>query len=64
MKFSAFGKDEKVRDYSVKDEWKLRMEKSATRFEPKPEFSKRPFDPQIRHRIDEISNDLILRGLE
>ncbi len=64
MKFSAFGKDDKVRDYSIKDEWKLRMEKSAPRFEPKPEFSRRTFDPNIRHRIDDISNDLIYRGLE
>ncbi len=64
MKFSAFNKQDGLeRDYSVKDEWKNRMAKSADRFKPKEEFTKRPFDPNIRHRIDEISNDLIYRGL-
>jgi hypothetical protein len=64
MKFSAFNKQDGLeRDYSVKDEWKNRMAKSADRFKPKEEFTKRPFDPNIRHRMDEISNDLIYRGL-
>jgi hypothetical protein len=53
MKFSAFNKPDGLeRDYSVKDEWKNRMTKSADRFKPKEEFTKRPFDPNIRHRMD------------
>ncbi len=64
MKFSAFNKQDGLeRDYSVKDEWKNRMAKSADSFKPKEDFTKRPFDPNIRHRMDEISNDLIYRGL-
>ena len=39
------------------------MAKSADRFKPKEEFTKRPFDPNIRHRMDDITNDLIYRGL-
>ncbi len=39
------------------------MTKSADRFKPKEEFTKRSFDPNIRHRMDEITNDLIHRGL-
>jgi hypothetical protein len=63
-KFSAFRKPDGIeRDYTVKDEWKLRMNKNPTKFVPKEEYSKRPFDPNIRHRIDTISNDLIYRGL-
>ena len=64
MKFSAFNKPDGIkREYDVKDEWKNRMSKSADRFKPKDEYTKLAFDPNIRHRMDTISNDLIYRGL-
>jgi hypothetical protein len=40
------------------------MQKIPKPFEPKKEASIRPFDPNIRHRMDDVSNDLIYRGLE
>jgi hypothetical protein len=64
LKFSAFNKPDGIpRDYTVKDEWKLRMRTLPEKFVPKEEYSKRPFDPNIRHRMDTISNDLLYRGL-
>ena len=37
---------------------------TPTNFEAKKEFTIRPFDTNIRHRIDDIENGLIYRGLE
>lgn len=66
MKFNAFNKPDGIqKDYSVKDEWKRRVSAhTPTKFEAKKEFSIRPFDPHIRHRIDTIDNGLIYRGIE
>jgi hypothetical protein len=49
----------------VKDEWKRRVELlKPDRFTPKPEASRLEFDPNIRHRMPEVSNDLIYRILD
>jgi large subunit ribosomal protein L13 len=64
MKFSAFNKPDGVdRDYTVKDEWKRRESPPGERFVPKPEFTRRPWDENVRHRIDDIHNELIFRGI-
>jgi hypothetical protein len=64
MKFSAFNRQE--RDYSVdKDEqWKKRMGAVDKPFEVKPEYSRIPFDENIRNRHDDFSADLMYRGIE
>lgn len=64
FKFSAFNKPDGVeKEYTVKDEWKRRMNMKGERFEPKEEFTRRPWDENIRHRMDEIHNDLIYKGM-
>jgi len=64
MKFSAFNKPDGIdREYTVKDEWKRRVTMKGERFEPKPEFTRLPWDENVRHRIDEIHNDLIYKGM-
>lgn len=65
LKFSAFNSEDQLpKDYSVKDEWKKRLGKLPEPFVPKPEVERIPFNPNIRHRLDEIPNDLIYRGID
>lgn len=65
LKFSAFRPEgAEPKDYTVKDEWKRRMNTTPQPFVPKPEFTKRPYDQHIRHRIDTIENDLVYRGID
>jgi len=40
------------------------MVDSHEKFVPKPEFTTRTFDPNIRHRVDEVHPDLLYRGLQ
>ena len=40
------------------------MTNLAPAFKGKPEFDTVPFDPNIRHRIDTIPNDMLYRGLD
>ncbi len=64
MKFSAFAR--KPRDYSVDEaeELKKKMAIKAEPFQPKKEYSRIEFDPNIRHRMDSMDNTLIYRALE
>ena len=64
MKFSAFAR--KPRDYSVDEaeELKKRMAIKAEPFQPKKEYSRIEFDPNIRHRMDNMDNTMIYRALE
>jgi hypothetical protein len=65
LKFDAFNKEGSLpKDYSVKDEWKLKMNKMAEPFVPKPEFDHTPFDPNTRHNMEDVSNDLIYKALD
>jgi hypothetical protein len=64
LKFDAFRPEgTEPKDYSVKNDWKNRMTKLAGPFEGKPETERMAFDPNIRHNMDEISNDLIHRAI-
>ena len=62
-KFSSTLKGGK-KDYTPKDEWR-NYERAATpqEFHSKEEYSKIPFDPNIRHRIPNIANSLVYRAL-
>ena len=62
LRFSAFNKEGKERDYNVRDEWKKRVALTKPQpFVPKPEYSRLQFDPNVRHRMPEISNDTLYR---
>jgi len=63
LKFSAFARKEK--DYSVDniEQTRKKLNGLAEQFEPKQEYSRIEFDPNIRHRIDEFPNSLIYRSL-
>ncbi len=64
-KFDAFKREgAEAKDYSVKDEWKLKMKGMAEPFTPKPEFSRLAFDPNIRHNMEDLPNDLIYRTFD
>ena len=65
FKFDAFSREgAEPKDYSVKDEWKLKMNKMAEPFVPKKEYDHTPFDVNTRHNMDDVSNDLIYRALD
>jgi hypothetical protein len=40
------------------------MTKMAEPFVPKPDMDRIPFNPNVRHNMDEIPNDLIYRALD
>ena len=61
-KFSAFLKGGE-KDYTVKDEWKNYTKAPVLPFHTKEEYSKIPFDPNIRHRLPSIPNSLIYRAI-
>jgi len=55
-------KEGKEKDYNVRDEWKKRVSLTKPQpFVPKPEYSRLQFDPNVRHRMPEISNDTLYR---
>ena len=64
MKFSAFARRE--REYSVdkRAEMQKKMQVVDKPFEPKPEFSRIEFDPNIRQRMDEFDNTLLYRAFQ
>lgn len=61
-KFSAFLKGGE-KDYTVKDEWKNFTKHPVPKWTDKEEYSRIPFDPNIRHRIPQMSNSLVYRAL-
>jgi hypothetical protein len=62
-KFEAFNKPDGIeRDYTVRDEWKRRMNSTGDRFQPKKEMVRSAFDENIRQRMDDIHNDIIYRA--
>ena len=62
LNFSAFSRGGQ-KNYSVEDQNKKRMTEIAEPFVPKDEFTRIPFDPNIRHRMDDVDNTLIYRSL-
>ena len=58
QKFSSFGKSE---EYTVEADRMVPFENMSEfePFVPKEEFSKIPFDPNIRHRLPTIPNHLV-----
>ena len=63
LRFSAFNRRQRNYEIDEREEQKKRLVEVSERFMPKEEFSKIPFDPNIRHRIDDIPNKLIYRAL-
>lgn len=64
FKFDSFRPEgTEAKDYSVKDDWKSRMTALADPFVGKPEAERIPFDPNVRHSMEEIPNDLIYRAI-
>lgn len=63
-KFSAFSAEPK--EYAIEPDQSLRFEDKSefSVFEPKEEFSRIPFDPNIRLRLPEIPNSLAWRYLQ
>lgn len=61
-KFSAFLKGGE-KDYTVKDEWKNYTKVPRHTFNSKEEYSKLPFDPNIRHRLPSMPNSLVYRAI-
>ena len=64
LQFSAFARKE--RDYTPEDRI-LRQKKEQVipeTFFPKQEFTRMPFDPNVRMRHDEMDNYMILRNLQ
>lgn len=64
FKFDAFRPEgAEPKDYSVKEDWKKRMTKLAEPFTGNPLSERLPFDPNIRHNVDQMPNDLIYRAI-
>jgi hypothetical protein len=61
LKFSAFARKE--RDYSYEPINRKMVQYHEEAFKPKDEFTKIPFDPNIRHQFDDMDNHTIYRGL-
>ena len=63
LKFSAFAR--KQRDYSInKDEEMKKRDTFVDKpLEIKPEYARIPFDPNVRHQIDDIDNKIIYEGV-
>ena len=62
-KFSAFTGKEK--EYTITSDPEASMDiKSWPKFEPKEEFTRIPFDPNIRHRLPTMPNHLLHRFMQ
>ena len=62
LKFSAFARKE--RDFSVPDQVQRKKIYHPEMLKIKEEFNRVPFDENVRHRIDDMENSIIWRGLE
>ena len=62
LNFSAFARRE--RNYQWKDQVKMLNKKPEELLKLKDEFTKIPFDPNIRHRLDDMDNTLIWHALK
>jgi hypothetical protein len=63
MKFSAFAK--KQRDYTPEDRVQAMINASSQeRFQPKEEFTRLKFDPNVRHRLPEMDNTIVYRAMQ